>query len=76
MARCGDWQNITGRVRSGAPLGSEERAFVADVLDGNIKRKKQRPETFAVSARHFKIAFHVVFAEVLDICGCHPRGAV
>ena len=67
MAECGDWREVVDRVRSGAKLSRKEREFVADIIDGKIKRPKHRHISFETSSLQFKVAAHVVWAEANGI---------
>jgi hypothetical protein len=62
-AKQGDWRALEKRVRSGIDLCPTERAFVADIIAGKIKRPKHNPLDFEAQRRRRKIASYVVWGE-------------
>jgi len=55
-AKDGDPSRLAERIRAGADLRDDERAFAADLLDGKVKRARHRPKKAATAARRREIA--------------------
>lgn len=62
-AKQGDWRALEKRVRSNVKLNSKERAFIADIVGGKIKRPNHDHPDFEAQNRWWEIACYVVWGE-------------
>jgi hypothetical protein len=73
-AKQGDWRDLEKRVRSDTKLNSKERAFIADIIAGSIKRPNHDHPDFEAHNRCWEIACYVVWGETQQLSvGKKPR---